>query len=69
MPFFMCRLIRLDPLHIQFCLFQTVGQMIFQIIHQIDVQDLDLAGNIDQGGNGEVAVKSKKADRIKGGQC
>lgn len=40
--------------------------MVFQVIHQIDMQDPDLARDIDQGGDGEITVQSEEADCIKG---
>ena len=55
---------RLDQLHVCFRLFQAVCEMVFQVVHQIDMKDLDFARYINQRGNGEIAVQSEKTDSI-----
>ena len=55
----------LELLYIFKCLFHLVGEMIFQIVDQIDLQDLLLARNVDQGSEGEIKVQSQKAGQIK----
>lgn len=39
--------------------------MVFQIVYQINVQELNFPGNINQGGDSEVAVQPEETDCIK----